>query len=90
MWEPSKLLRNAFIIILLLFWSVCLYSGNYFLIPFPAPQSAPDPAGDGEQPEAGSMHVQLKQALVGVAATRLREDDEEVWVGDEDDDDGNR
>lgn len=35
------------------------------------------------------MHVQLKQALVGVAATRLREDDE-VWVRDEDDDDGNR
>lgn len=33
------------------------------------------------------MHVQLKQALVGVAATRLREQDDEVWVRDEDDDD---
>lgn len=84
----SELVRNEFII-LLLFWSACLCSGNYFFIPFPAPQSAPDLAGDGEQPEAGSMHVQLRQALVGVAATRLREDDE-VWVRDEDDDDGNR
>lgn len=56
--------------------------------------SRPSGRWRGQQPEAGCMHVQqLKQALVGVAATRLREQDDEVWVRDEDDDDddnGNR
>lgn len=33
-----ELLRNAFVIILLLFWSVCLHSGNSFLSPFRLPR----------------------------------------------------
>lgn len=67
--------------------SVCI-SGIIFYPLSGSPEcSRPSGRWRGQQPEAGSMHVQLKQALVGVAATRLREQDDEVWVRDEDDDD---
>lgn len=72
-WGFFKLIRNAFVIVLLLFWIVCLYNGSSFLSPSGSPECS-RPSGrwrEQQQGEAGSMHVQLKQ-LPGCGSRMMR------------------